>query len=233
MHNLIWYFEQWMRLGKRRKSNQDQSGQFAKLAKKANVFPQKPESEDGHARSRHWLQFVAELLDQLRLVLLLRAANERGVGSHILDWTHLRVVVVVVASVLGEGLAVLLLLFAFSVVGATVGAWEKLLIISECFSMAYHFLPTVALYCICILENQSEIPIRCSWKFLQTKTCRCYYVQACSYLQMILPPVAGTAGAVGEEQGTVHTAAGSERNMKGGMRWRHWQASGLARSGFF
>ena len=47
---------------------------------------------------------------------------------------------------------------------------------------------------------------------------------------MILPPVAGTAGVVGEEQGTVHTAAGSERNMKGGMRGK--PASGLAWSCF-
>ena len=79
------YFEQWMRLGKRRKSNQDQSGEFAELAEKAKVFPQKPESEDGHARSRHWLQLVAEFLDQLRLVLLLGAANKHGVGSCILN----------------------------------------------------------------------------------------------------------------------------------------------------
>ena len=39
----------------------------------------KPESEDGHARSRHWLELIAELLDQLGLVLLLRAGNEHGV----------------------------------------------------------------------------------------------------------------------------------------------------------
>ena len=36
--DLEMYFEQWMRLGKRRKSNQDQSGEFAELAEKAKDF---------------------------------------------------------------------------------------------------------------------------------------------------------------------------------------------------
>ena len=48
------------------------------LPKKQKFFS-KPESEDGHARSRHWLELIAELLDQLGLVLLLRAGNEHGV----------------------------------------------------------------------------------------------------------------------------------------------------------
>ena len=47
-------------------------------------------------------------------------------------------------------------------------------------------------------------------------------VQSSSYLQIILPPVVATAGAVVErEQGTVlHTVAGSERLTKAGMRGR-------------
>ena len=82
----------------------------------------KPESEDGHARRRHWLQLVSELLDQLGLILLLRAGNEHGIGSfETCSCSHLRVVVVVVGIVRGEGLALLpMLLFGFSVVGAAV-----------------------------------------------------------------------------------------------------------------
>ena len=47
----------------------------------------KPESEDGHARRRHWLQLVSELLDQLGLILLLRAGNEHGVALYLFMFT--------------------------------------------------------------------------------------------------------------------------------------------------